>query len=279
MNATLNEKLWERTKTAFIFTAIVFSLLYFSVIGNYIFLGLVAMLSYLELFKLKNPVLDQYMFNGLMLAIILVLVYPILVTNMDIDAIPLSNWIIILVSLLYNLLAIVHLYYPLKWFNKNKFLNKHLEFYIIFPLVIAFIILNQQPHFDRFIFKIILLIWCCDSFAYLVGSRIGKNKLFPRISPNKTIEGSLGAGVLTVISGILMSLFFDDRSMFFWIIISLIVWIFGTYGDLVQSSIKRELGVKDTGTIMPGHGGFLDRFDSFIFIWPFIAVVLLILDT
>lgn len=166
----------------------------------------------------------------------------------------------------------------MRWYDKKKYLLKHLEFYIILPLGIALLLLMQEVPFDRFILKIILLIWFCDSAAYLVGSRIGKTKLFPKISPNKTIEGSIGAGLFTLLASAGIALYLDQRSMIFWIVIGIVIWIFGTYGDLVQSSIKRELGIKDTGNIMPGHGGFLDRFDSFIFVWPFIAVVLLILE-
>lgn len=276
MNATLNEKLWERTKTAFIFAAIVIGLLYFSKIGNYVFLGLVGILSYIEYYKLRHSKMDQYVYNAFMMGIFILLSYP-LIFRSEIIASK-TIWALVILGLVYNLLSIIHLYKPLKWFNKKKYLLQHMEAYIAIPLIIAFIILKEQQPFDRFILKIILLIWVCDSAAYLVGSRIGKNKLFPRISPNKTIEGSLGAGVFTILVGILIGFNFDHRSLIFWIIVSIVVWIFGTYGDLVQSSLKRELGIKDTGSIMPGHGGFLDRFDSFIFVWPFIALVILIFD-
>ncbi len=276
MNATLNEKLWERTKTAFVFAIIVISLLYFSKVGNYLFLGLISILSYMELYKLRHPKMDQYIFNALMIIIFTLLMFPIIFNLGGIDHFIL--WLLVFLSIVYNLLSIIHLYKPMRWYDKKKYLLKHLEFYIILPLGIALLLLMQEVPFDRFILKIILLIWFCDSAAYLVGSRIGKTKLFPKISPNKTIEGSIGAGLFTLLASAGIALYLDQRSMIFWIVIGIVIWIFGTYGDLVQSSIKRELGIKDTGNIMPGHGGFLDRFDSFIFVWPFIAVVLLILE-
>ncbi len=276
MNATLNEKLWERTKTAFVFAIIVIGLLYFSKVGNYLFLGLISILSYMELYKLRHPKMDQYIFNALMIAIFTLLMFPIIFNLGGIGHFIL--WLLVFLSIVYNLLSIIHLYKPMRWYDKKKYLLKHLEFYIILPLGIALLLLMQEVPFDRFILKIILLIWFCDSAAYLVGSRIGKTKLFPKISPNKTIEGSIGAGLFTLLASAGIALYLDQRSMIFWIVIGIVIWIFGTYGDLVQSSIKRELGIKDTGNIMPGHGGFLDRFDSFIFVWPFIAVVLLILE-
>ena len=117
---------------------------------------------------------------------------------------------------------------------------------------------------------ILLLIWSNDTFAYLVGSKIGKNKLFPRISPGKTWEGTIGGGLCTILVSIALFYLFGKFEMKDWIIIGLICSVFGTIGDLVESMLKRSKGIKDSGNIMPGHGGALDRFDAFIFVLPFI---------
>ncbi len=124
---------------------------------------------------------------------------------------------------------------------------------------------------------IILLIWSCDVFAYLVGSLIGKNKLYERISPGKTWEGSIGASILTIGSAILISQWFHELAMIHWIVIAVIVCVFGTIGDLVESMLKRQAGVKDSGKIMPGHGGILDRFDSLLFVAPFVYCYLILI--
>lgn len=122
----------------------------------------------------------------------------------------------------------------------------------------------------HYVLGIILLIWSCDVFAYLVGSLIGKHKLYERISPGKTWEGSIGATILTIGSAVLISQWFHELAMIHWIAISIIVCVFGTIGDLVESMLKRQAGVKDSGKIMPGHGGILDRFDSLLFVAPFV---------
>lgn len=130
--------------------------------------------------------------------------------------------------------------------------------------------LDIAPYNYHYVLGIILLIWSCDVFAYLVGSMIGKHKLYERISPGKTWEGSIGAAILTIGSAILISQWFHEIAMIHWIIIAVIVCIFGTIGDLVESMLKRQAGVKDSGKIMPGHGGILDRFDSLLFVAPFV---------
>lgn len=120
----------------------------------------------------------------------------------------------------------------------------------------------------------ILLIWASDSFAYLVGSMIGKRKLYERISPGKTWEGTIGGGVLTMASSYIIAGWYPELQFKHWLAISLIVVVFGTLGDLFESLLKRQAGIKDSGKIMPGHGGILDRFDSLIFVTPFVYLYL-----
>ena len=125
-----------------------------------------------------------------------------------------------------------------------------------------------------FFMGILILIWLSDSGAYIVGSQWGKRKLMPKVSPNKTVEGFLGSLVAALIGGYFLSKLTPIKTTDWWIIISLVVWLIGSLGDLVQSSVKRQYGVKDTGTILPGHGGMWDRFDSLILAAP----VILLLD-
>ncbi len=119
----------------------------------------------------------------------------------------------------------------------------------------------------------ILLIWLSDSCAYLVGRKIGKRKLFEIVSPKKTWEGFYGGGVAAIIGSILISFLLNEISILHWLVIAFLAWIGGTIGDLTQSAIKRKYGVKDSGTILPGHGGFFDRFDSLIYILPFLYLI------
>lgn len=130
------------------------------------------------------------------------------------------------------------------------------------------------------IVSVFILMWANDTFAYLVGKRFGKNKLFERISPKKTIEGFIGGLFGALITGIVIFSLINEHlpSLGAWIGIAFIVSTFGTIGDLIQSQFKRQAGVKDSGIIMPGHGGMYDRLDSIIFASPFIYTFLLLID-
>lgn len=136
-------------------------------------------------------------------------------------------------------------------------------------------VVQLAPYNFHYILGIIMLIWISDVSAYLVGSFCGKHKLYERISPGKTWEGSIGSAILTTSAAVVMTSLFPELSLKQWIVISIIVSIFGTIGDLVESMLKRQAGVKDSGKIMPGHGGILDRFDSLLFVSPFIYAYLI----
>lgn len=126
------------------------------------------------------------------------------------------------------------------------------------------------------IMGVFVIIWVNDSFAYLVGKSIGKNKLFPSISPKKTIEGSLGGLIFAVLAGYLISRFDASISTVEWLILAMVLVISGNLGDLLESKFKRSAGVKDSGAILPGHGGILDRLDSLVFAAPFAYATLTI---
>lgn len=119
-----------------------------------------------------------------------------------------------------------------------------------------------------------LLIWSNDTFAYLTGRAFGKTKLFERVSPKKTWEGTIGGLLCTQGIAYLISAYFPNMAPMHWHMIALIVSIFGTLGDLVESKLKRSLDVKDSGTILPGHGGILDRFDGALLAAPFVVFYL-----
>ena len=127
------------------------------------------------------------------------------------------------------------------------------------------------------LFFVFVLLWMNDVFAYLVGTAIGKHKLFSRISPGKTIEGALGGLVFTVLSAVLIGRHVEWISIGQAMGMAAIAVIFGTLGDLCESMLKRQAGVKDSGKLIPGHGGVLDRFDSVLFSAPFIFVYLMLL--
>ena len=124
------------------------------------------------------------------------------------------------------------------------------------------------------IMGIFILIWVNDSFAYLVGRSFGKRKLFESVSPKKTIEGFLGGFTFAIIASYLLFLYSNELTLLQWGILAVVVVIAGTLGDLVESKFKRMAGVKDSGAILPGHGGLLDRLDSLVFAAPFAYLTL-----
>jgi phosphatidate cytidylyltransferase len=160
--------------------------------------------------------------------------------------------------------------------NLSKYL--YLLGYITLPFVfITKISFGINAYNPKIVIGLFILIWTNDTFAYIVGKSIGKHKLFEKISPKKTIEGFFGGLIFAIFAGYLISSYiikpsvqFSDKSILIWMIIAAIVGVIGTVGDLIESKFKRVAGVKDSGKIMPGHGGVLDRLDSVIFVAPFI---------
>jgi phosphatidate cytidylyltransferase len=117
---------------------------------------------------------------------------------------------------------------------------------------------------------LILLVWTNDTFAYLIGRLLGKKKLFERISPNKTWEGTIGGITFSVLLGVVFGLYTNNGNDFiYWIVCALIIAACAIFGDLFQSMMKRSLNIKDSGSLLPGHGGILDRFDALLFAVPF----------
>ncbi len=151
--------------------------------------------------------------------------------------------------------------------------------YIVFP----FLLLTRLPLIENFfnpkiIIGLFILIWINDTMAYVVGKSVGKRKLFERVSPKKTIEGFLGGLIFAVISSVFIAQYYILQPTFIWVSIAILVGVLGTIGDLIESKFKRVAGVKDSGKIMPGHGGILDRLDSIIFVGPFVFLLYQILN-
>jgi phosphatidate cytidylyltransferase len=159
--------------------------------------------------------------------------------------------------------------------TKNKFTFDDVAFSIMSTIYIGmgfmYFVETREAWGLVYIFYSLFIIWATDSGAYFIGRAMGKRKLWPEISPNKTVEGFFGGILCAVIVSILFVLFSDiDASIIELGIITIFLSIFGQVGDLVESALKRHYNVKDSGTLLPGHGGILDRFDSLLFVWPLI---------
>ena len=167
--------------------------------------------------------------------------------------------------------------------SKTPFQNIAWTLFGILWVAVPFTLLNDMKLYSesygaeydpQVLLGYFFLLWTSDTCAYLSGKTFGKHKLFERISPGKTWEGSIGGTILTVLIAWVVSMFFDGLETWQWMVMAALVAMFGTLGDLTESMFKRSIGVKDSGNIMPGHGGFLDRFDGVFISAPLVVVFL-----
>ncbi len=231
-------------------------------LGGWIFfltvLGIILIAAY-EFFKFaKNEKINYSIYFSLFLNAIIVL---FTFTNKNIYILPLFMLSIIVSSI----------YKALFQDEIDKLLEKvSLEvfsaLYIALPLS-YFLLIRNLPKGEKFIILLLGIVWLNDSFAYFIGKKMGKTKINTHISPNKTMEGAIGGFFGGLVSGLIFAYFFKFNliSVFF---LSIIIVAISQLGDLVESAFKREVGIKDAGNIIPGHGGILDRFDGLIFATP-----------
>lgn len=170
---------------------------------------------------------------------------------------PLNNWA-------YSMMAQIYVALPFSLLSL-----------LLFQPAGGVVAVDPSPRAGAYlILNIFVFLWCSDTGAYCCGSLLGKHKLFPSVSPGKTWEGSVGGGLLTVAASQLVAAYFPVLSAWQWAGFALVVVVFGTWGDLVESLMKRRLGIKDSGNILPGHGGMLDRFDSSLLAIPAVVCYL-----
>src|SRR5690606_32782836 len=146
-------------------------------------------------------------------------------------------------------------------------------------VAMPFVLLNVMAFEDGvYNFEVILgsllILWATDTGAYFAGTRFGKRKLFERISPKKSWEGFIGGAVLAMIFAWGSSVYLKSLSPTSWLVVGVLIIVGGTFGDLIESLLKRSIEIKDSGSSLPGHGGFLDRFDGLLISVPFIATYL-----
>lgn len=196
-----------------------------------------------------------------------------------------SNIYLLIIYVLLLLLSTPILFIIELFRNSEKpILNMALSVASIFYISIPLSLIHLIGLIDgQLVLLILITIWSSDSGAYFTGKSIGKHKLFERVSPNKTWEGFFGSLVFSVVACICfyyLSSFHKESAygLFAFIGLGAVISVFGTIGDLCESLIKRKLGVKDSGSILPGHGGVLDRFDAFIFVLPFVITYFIIIS-
>jgi phosphatidate cytidylyltransferase len=170
-------------------------------------------------------------------------------------------------------IALIFLLLAFTVITKNQFTFEDASFSLLSAIYVGigfyFFFETRQDGGLVYIFYSLFMIWATDSGAYFIGKALGKTKLWPEISPNKTVEGSIGGVVCAVLVAVLFVIFSDiNVGLIALMGITVVLSVFGQIGDLVESAFKRHFNVKDSGNILPGHGGILDRFDSLLFVWP-----------
>lgn len=273
MQMSKNQVLRQRTITGIFFAIGVVLLLFSGKTGAIAFGCFIAGFSCYEYIRMifhKNK-------KKLVSSLLLVATTIILLSNQPPESVLFK--IICFLSMLCFAGGIFHLFRPFVDHKRFYWLISAIYFGLPLGLFVSYVY-HAEHYYPAFWMAIIIFIWIADSGAYLIGSRIGKRLLFERISPKKTWEGFLGAGITSLLAAWMFSVYFthwheatSTGNLLFWLSIASIAWIIGTLGDLVESSIKRTFNVKDSGKLLPGHGGVFDRFDSFIYILPFILTL------
>ena len=222
------------------------------------FFGLMSLREFLKLLEF-NSILIYLIFIGL---IFLPLLSNQVFFIKSLLVLALSGSVQLLLYLLFNKKN-----YPSNSIQKFDICIRYLLLSFSFLILLPFI---NGVYEESIILTLVILIWVNDSFAFFVGKNFGRRKLFESVSPKKTVEGFLGGILFSLITAFILSFFCDYLSLVNLIVISLIASILGTTGDLVESKFKRQVNTKDSGNIMPGHGGILDRLDSLLFVAPFV---------
>ncbi|WP_226665650.1 phosphatidate cytidylyltransferase [Metabacillus litoralis] len=263
----------QRILTAILAAALFLPFVIYGKLPFTIFVYLLASIALYELLKMKK--ISLVSFPGLVSLLILwVLLLPNTYITVLNDQFSKAEFALLALLLLLTYTVV----------TKNKFTFDDVGFVVIaiFYLGIGFYFLIETRNSDlqgglELIFYALLLIWVTDSGAYFVGRAMGKNKLWPEISPNKTIEGAVGGVLFAVIFACIYHYFTGILdNIFIVIIMTAFLSVFGQIGDLVESALKRHYQVKDSGTILPGHGGILDRFDSLLFVLPLLHFMLIL---
>ncbi|MDP4083067.1 MAG: phosphatidate cytidylyltransferase [Bacillota bacterium] len=252
----------QRIITAVIAAAIFLPIVFF---GGFPFVGLTYLLATIglsELLKMKK--INLFSIPGFLSTLLLwVILFP-------------SYYQQVLETLNYSKtelgIALILLLLTYSVITKNRFNFEKVSFCLLAAIYvgIGFYFFIETRHAGLvYIIYSIFIIWATDTGAYFIGRALGKRKLWPEISPNKTVEGFFGGVLCAIIVAVIFALFTSMNANLLSLVgITIVLSIFGQIGDLVESAFKRHFNVKDSGNILPGHGGILDRFDSLLFVLP-----------
>lgn len=265
----------ERARTALLF-GLIFLAMLFGHTWTYIIVW--AVILGISLYELNNLVGTKYKRTSIFIYGIIPFLLAIYHFVLDQSILDVKYVIGFLVA---EIIFLTVLSIDLIFFKTSKFLVR-------FPSLVALlyvgnavgllIILGSYPKGVKLVFSLLILIWSADIGAYFIGKAFGRHKLIPWVSPNKTWEGFVGGITSAIVAAIILFYISGELPIIHWIVLSIIVACFGLLGDLIESRLKRLTGHKDSGTLLPGHGGMLDRFDAVYGFIPFAFLYLYWLD-
>lgn len=263
------KELLVRGLSGAVYIAIVIASMFLSrewFMGLFIVLAIITLSEFLKLVRLKSYLSYALLFAGM---------YFFSYNVFDHYALQL----LLILCLFINLFLLK----DVLWTSKIPMFEKKKYIAVILYLISGFIFLTNIPYRDEtfkpeILLAVFIIIWANDSCAYLVGKNFGKRKLLERISPKKTVEGFLGGLLGALIASFIIFKVIGFYNIATWLGMAVLIAVFGTIGDLIQSKFKRQAGVKDSGRLMPGHGGMYDRLDSIIYASPFVYAFLEIID-
>lgn len=259
-----------RSITAIIFAAASIAAIYFEgyIHVYFLFFTSISLIEYFKMLgnKKRKSINQLYILFGIISYVTLALVQQS----------KISTSFIYLPILFYVMVNIIELYLK----DNHPFENIAIVLTSFIYVVLPFSLYTQLGYLESTVYNfeipmgLLFLIWANDSGAYLFGITLGKNRLFERISPKKSWEGFFGGLIVAMLTAYILSSYFTSIERMHWLVISIIVVIVGTYGDLIESMLKRSKDIKDSGSFMPGHGGALDRFDALLLAAPMVYLYL-----
>ena len=263
----------KRTLSGFIFVTLIISSILLSPFTFALVFAVICGWTVFEFHKISNhrPTINVNPLIALISSVILFLCSFLYASGKCYYPVYAIYGVFIIVVLIYELFQ--HKINPLH--NWAYFVLGQVFFALPFSLLNFILYINNWN--PLILLAVFVTIWVNDTGAYLIGVTFGKHRMFERISPKKSWEGFAGGAIAALISGYIFSVFNQQLSLITWLFFSEIIVIFGTIGDLMESLIKRTLEVKDSGNVIPGHGGLLDRFDSMLLVAPVIFIYLSLL--
>jgi len=241
--------------------------------GPYVFIGVMAIVLIVGLDEFRRLLKPEkkrkyhlhYYFFGLTIYLFIALT--------QLDVLPVVY--LKLLPVFFVLLIIFELFRKkgASWHNITFYFTAYIYLSLSLGLMSAFYKFGQgEGYYPDILIAMFVLVWANDVFAYLTGIFFGRHKLFESISPKKTWEGSIGGLLFSLLFAYFIYTATGEMTLLQWLVLAVLVAVVGTLGDLAESLLKRNVGVKDSGKLMPGHGGILDRFDAVLFVVPFVYV-------